>query len=108
MPALISRAAPNAAILFSGTPGPWSPRCANPIGPGSSGSASDLDDRIHLDRDAERKHGHADSGTGVASRFAEHFLHQLRSAVGDLRLVGKIAVAVYENTELDDPLDPVE
>src|SRR4029453_7961153 len=108
MPAPTSIAARNAARLFSGTPGPWSPRCANPIGPGSSGSGFDLNDRIHLDRDAERKDWHADRRTRLAAGLAEHLLHQLGRAIRNLGLVGEIAMAVDEHAELDDPLDAIE
>src|SRR4051794_29914221 len=40
--------------------------------------------------------------------LAEHLLHQLRGAVGDLGLVGKRGRTVDEHAELHDPLDPVE
>src|SRR6187549_1971776 len=84
MPAPKLSAARNAARLFSGTPEPWSPRCANPIGPGSSRLGFDLNDRIHLDRNAEWQDRNADGRASVAADFTEHVLHQLRSAVGNL------------------------
>src|SRR5262245_49496866 len=108
MPAPMSMAARKAAMLFSGTPGPWSPRCANPCCPGLSGSGLDLDDRIHLDRDTQREDRDADGRSSMAPYLAEHLLHQFGRAVGDLWLVGEITVAVDENAELDDPPDPVE
>ena len=66
------------------------------------------DDRIDLDRGAERQHRHADRAAGVAAGLAEHLLHQLGGAVGDLGLIGEAAGAVHEHAELHDPLDPVE
>ena len=92
-----SSAAAKAIRLFSGKAAPeCSPRCAKPAGPGSSGSVAealvaDLDDRIDLDRDAQRQHRHADRAAGMAPGLAEHLLHQLRRAVGDLGLVGEVA-----------------
>src|SRR6476620_1441748 len=44
----------------------------------------------------------------MAARFAEHILHQLRRAVGDLRLVGKGGRAVDEHAKLDHLLHAVE
>src|SRR4249919_3869664 len=108
MPAPASMAAWNAAMLFSGTPAPWSPRCANPIGPGLSASGFDLNDRIHLDRDAQRQDRYADCRTGMASGLSEHVLHQFGRAIGHLGLVGEIAMAVDEHAQLDDAPDPVE
>src|SRR3954468_2247962 len=88
MPNPPSIAAANAAQLFSGRPGPCRPRWAKGRAPRVSSSARlDLDDGIDLDRRPERKHRHADGAAGVAAGFAEHLLHQLRSAVDDLRLV---------------------
>ena len=49
----------------------------------------DRDDRVDLDRDAERQHRDPDRAAGMAPGFAEHLLHQLRRAVGDLGLVGE-------------------
>src|SRR5512139_10407 len=108
IPAPASSAARKAAMLFSGMPGPWSPRCANPCRPGSNGSGADLDDRIHLDRDTEWKDRYANRRACVPAGFAEDLLHQLGGPVGDLRLVDEIAMAVDENAQLHDSLDPVE
>src|SRR3569833_1467455 len=44
----------------------------------------------------------------MAAGLAEHFLHELGSAVGDLGLVGEGGRAVHEHAELHDSLDPVE
>src|SRR4029450_8371286 len=97
IPAPTSSAARNAAMLFSGMPGPWRPRCANPIGPGSSGSGADLDDRIHLNRDTQRQHRNADRRARMAPGLAEHVLHQFGRAVGNLGLVGEVAMAADEH-----------
>src|SRR4051794_7735500 len=102
-------AAAKAARLFSGRPGPCRPRWAKGRAPRRSSSAClDLDDGIDLDRRPQRKHRHADRAAGVAAGLAEHLLHQLRRAIGDLGLVGEGAGAVDEDAELNDPLDPVE
>src|SRR5688572_14884255 len=109
MPWPAAIAASNAPRLFSGTPGPCSPRWAKGRAI-SSASLSGLDrnNGVHLDRGAERQHRHADRAARVPPRFAEHPLHQFRSAVGDLGLVGEGRGAVDEHAELDHPLDAVE
>ena len=95
IPAPSSSAAAKATRLFSGNCDPsCSPRWANPAGPGQGdqnrGSGADRDDRIHFDGHAQRKNRDPDRAAGMASGLAEHLLHQLRSAVGDLGLVGEM------------------
>src|SRR5688500_16693123 len=92
MPCPAAIAASNAARLFSTRPPPCSPRCANGLATSSASlSLLDGDDGIDLDRGAERQRRHADRGAGVAAGLAEHLLHQLRGAVGDLGLVDERA-----------------
>lgn len=45
---------------------------------------------LHLDRYAKRKRDAADGGAGMPPYITEHFDHQVRCAVDDLWLVGKI------------------
>ena len=49
-----------------------------------------------------------DCTSGVAPGFAEHLLHQFRSSVGDLWLIGKRRCAVDEDAKLYNSLDSVE
>src|SRR5438552_436237 len=89
IPAPASSAAAKAITLFSGKAVPeCSPRWAKPAGPGSSGSGPDGDDRIHFDRNAEWQHCYPDGAPRMAACLTEHVLHQLRSAIRDLGLVG--------------------
>src|SRR3546814_12540428 len=62
-------------------------------------------DGIDLDRGAERQDRDADRAARMASRLAEHLLHQLGRAVRDLGLRGEAGIAVHEYAELDDLFD---
>src|SRR3982750_1324788 len=109
MPAPNSSAAANAIRLFSGNAVPeWSPRCAKPGGPASSGSGPDGDDRVHFDGHAERQDRNPDGAACMTAGFAEHVLHQLRGTVGDFGLVGEGGCAVHEYAEFDHSFDPIE
>ena len=55
-----------------------------------------------------RQRRHADCAAGVLATVAEHLLHQVRCAVGDLGLIGEGGGAVDEHAELHDPLHAVE
>src|SRR3954466_8937745 len=95
--------------LFSTSAPPWRPRWAKGTAPSRSSSASlDLDDCIDLDRGSQRQHRHADGAAGMAPGLAEHVLHQLGRAIGDLGLMGEAPGAVDEHAQLDDPLAPLE
>ena len=96
-------AAAKAARLFSTTPARRAARDArragrqegDPLRRGPARSARQAgangDDRIDLDRRAERQHRHADRAARMAPGIAEHRDHQLGGAVGDLGLVGEMA-----------------
>src|SRR3982751_2562112 len=75
---------------------------------GALASGIHRDDRIDLDRHAERKDRHADRGPRMATLLPEHFDHQVADAVRDLRLIGEIDGRADENAQLDDALHAVE
>src|SRR3546814_10307106 len=120
MPCPARIAASKAVRLFSTTPLPCRPRCAKGCArrkatrPGSGvgakrpSSRANSDDSINFNDSAQRQDRHADSATGMPSRFAKDILHQFRCAIGDLWLIGKIRGAVDEGAQLYNPLDPFQ
>src|SRR5436190_18883472 len=102
-------AASKAARLFSMRPGPCRPRCAKGFAIRLwSLACLDGDDGIDLDGSAEREDRDSDGAARMPPGLAEHPLHQLGGAVGDLGLVGEAGIGGDERPQLDDSLDPVE
>ena len=51
---------------------------------------------------------HAESGTGMTSRIAEHFDKQLGSAIRHQMMIGEIIRGIDQRNHLDDPADAVQ
>src|SRR5688572_8839209 len=68
----------------------------------------DLEDRVHLDRDAERERADADRGPRVAPALAEHRDHEVRGAVQAPSVVCELGGGVDEPPEPDAPDHAVE
>src|SRR2546421_9351580 len=67
-----------------------------------------LENDFQLDRGAERKTRDAVDQTARAFVFSEDLLQQLRSGVGDFRLIADIARCGHRHAEPDDPRHFVE
>src|SRR5690606_30234563 len=67
-----------------------------------------LDDRVHLDGEAEGEAVDADGGAGVAALVAEHLDHQVRAAVDDGGDGLEVAGGLDEAAQLDDADDALE
>src|SRR3546814_2421014 len=118
MPCPARIAASKAVRLFSTTPLLCRPRCAKGCArrkatrPGSGvgakrpSSRANSDDSINFNDSAQRQDRHADSATGMPSRFAKDILHQFRCAIGALWLIGKIRGDVDAASHLYNPLAP--
>src|SRR4051794_3387329 len=71
-------------------------------------TSADFEGCLDLYRDAAGQRAVADSGPGVPAGIAEHFDHQVGSAVDHLRHVGEVGRAIDEAAEPQATPNPVE
>src|SRR5688572_25626780 len=95
MPSPASIAAEKAPRLFSTRSAPWRPRWANGLAINRASRSPrsfspDGDDGIDFDGGASWQNGDADGAPGMTAGLTKNLLHQLRGAIGDQRLIGKI------------------
>src|SRR6202140_3586116 len=94
--------------------GRWFPHCAacesacRGIAAFSPSASGDFEDRLDLDRCAERQLSHPDRAAGVLTALAEHLNEQVGRAVDHRRLFGEVGRAVDETGELHNLIDVVE
>ncbi len=68
----------------------------------------DLENDLQFDRGAERKARDAIHHASRVLLFAEDLLQELRSAIGDFRLIADITGRRDEHAEPDDPRHSIE